>query len=253
MEQPIEVKDGDDEEENDSASQSRTTTNNPANDVTAGPDSLVGAEIFLPHGDRNEIARVMGRKQNNDGLFIGRAHRNPFLDSRVFTVEFPDGDQMDIGYNIIAEHLFSQIDEEGNQYRLFKEISGHRKNSKAINNADQYRPGRNGRQTKKQTTAGWDLEVEWVDGSTSWLPLKEIKETNTVETTQYSVDNRIDEEPAFDWWARDVLKRKRRLIKMSQSRHKRSGYKFGIRIPRNTAEALAINREDNCKDWLTQL
>jgi hypothetical protein len=161
---------------------------------------------------------------------------------------------MDIGYNVIAEHLFSQVDDKGNQYRLFnKEISGHHKNSKAIDKADQYRSGPNGRQTKKQTTAGWDIEVKLVDGSASWLPLKEIKETNTVKTAQYAVDNRIDEESAFDWWAQDALKRKRRLIKMSQSRHKRSGYKFGIQIPQNTAETLAIFCEDNCKDWFNSI
>lgn len=80
----------------------------PVNDLTSGPNQLIGAEIFLPHGDRNEIARVMERKRNSNGLFIGRAHRNPILDSRVFTVEFPDGDQMDIGYNVIAANTYSR-------------------------------------------------------------------------------------------------------------------------------------------------
>ena len=142
------------------------------------------------------------------------------------------------------------MDEEGNQYKLFKEIVGHRKNKRAVDKADQMRPGgRNGKQCKKQTTAGWDLKVKWVDGSTSWLPLKELKETNTVDTARYADDNRIDDEPAFDWWVRDVLKRQRRLIKMSQSRHKRSGYKFGIRNPRSTAEALEIDRENGDTEW----
>ena len=190
----------------------------------------------------------MGRKRNSDGLFIGRPHRNPILHSRVFTVSFPDGDEMDVAYNTIAEHLFSQVDEEGNQYQLFKEIVGHRKNKRAIDKADQYRMA-NGKSRKKQTTAGWDLEVEWADGSTSWLPLKELKETNSVEVAQYARDNRIIEEPAFDWWAAHVLKRRTRLIKMSQSRHKRSGYKFGIRIPRSTAEALEIDKEDKTTEW----
>ena len=153
--------------------------NAPVNDLTGGPDTLIGAEIYLPHGNRNEIAKVMGRKRNSDGLFVGRPHRNPILDSRVFTVSFPDGDEMDVSYNTIAEHLFSQVDEEGNQYRLFKEIVGHRKNKRAIDKADQFRMT-NGKSTKKQTTAGWDLEVEWADGSTSWLPLKELKETNSM-------------------------------------------------------------------------
>ena len=153
--------------------------NAPVNDLTGGPDTLIGAEIYLPHGDRNEIAKVMGRKRNSDGLFVGRPHRNPILDSRLFTVSFPDGDEMDVSYNTIAEHLFSQVDEEGNQYRLFKEIVGHRKNKRAIDKADQFRMT-NGKSTKKQTTAGWYLEVEWADGSTSWLPLKELKETNSM-------------------------------------------------------------------------
>jgi hypothetical protein len=62
----------------------------------------------------------------------------------------------------------------------------------------------------KQTTAGWELEVEWKDGSTSWLPLKELKETNIVNVAQYAVDSQIEYEPAFEWWARGVLKKKTR-------------------------------------------
>ena len=74
-------------------------------------------------------------------------------------------------------------------------------------------------------------------------------ETNPVDTAKYAFDNRIIEEPAFDWWAAHVLKKRQRLIKMSQSRHKRSGYKFGIRIPRSTAEALEIDKENGNNDW----
>ena len=76
-----------------------TTTN----DAVAGLDMLVvRAEIFRPHGDRNEIAKIMGRKRNSDGLYVGRAHNNPILDSRVFTVRFPDGDETDVAYNVTS-------------------------------------------------------------------------------------------------------------------------------------------------------
>jgi hypothetical protein len=92
----------------------------------SGPEPLLNAQVYLAHGDRFEIAKVIGRKRNSDGLFIGRKHSNPILDSRVFIVEFPDGEQKDVSYNLIAEHLFSQVDSKGNQYRLFKEIINHR-------------------------------------------------------------------------------------------------------------------------------
>ena len=59
---------------------------------------LEGASIMLPHGDRNEIAKVIGRKRDAEGNFIGRAHKNPILDSRIFTVRFPDGDEKDYRY-----------------------------------------------------------------------------------------------------------------------------------------------------------
>jgi hypothetical protein len=49
----------------------------------------------------------------------------------------------------------------------------------------------------KCTTAVLDLEVEWRDASTSWIPLKELKETNIVEVAKYAVDNQINHEPAF--------------------------------------------------------
>jgi hypothetical protein len=125
-------------------------------------------------------------------------------------VEFPDGEQKDIAYNMLADHLYSQVDKDGNQYRLFKEIINHRKKKLAVEKSDQYRIDKqSGRSEKKKTTAGWDLEVEWKDGLTSWLPLKKLKETDAVEVAVYAVDTQIDTEPAFDWWVRHVLKKQR--------------------------------------------
>lgn len=186
-----------------------------AHDQVSGPEPLQNAEVYLPHRDRNEIAKIIGRKRTADGLYVGRKLHNPMLDSRKFVVEFPDGDQKDVAYNVIAEHLYSQIDSEGNkQYQLFKDIVNHRKNKTAVEKSDQFRiDRRTGRQDKKKTTAGWDLEIEWKDGSTSWIPLKELKETNGVQVAKYAVDNQIDDEPAFDWWVRGLLKKQKRLIK----------------------------------------
>jgi hypothetical protein len=42
----------------------------------------------------------------------------------------------DVGFNILAEHLFSQMDKDGNQFRLFSSIIGHRRNGNAIDKDD---------------------------------------------------------------------------------------------------------------------
>jgi hypothetical protein len=75
-------------------------------------------------------------------------------------VHFLDGYEKDIAYNVLAEHLFSQVDAEGKQYRLFKEISNHRRDRNAIDKADQLWTTKDGRQIQKKSTAGWDLEIE---------------------------------------------------------------------------------------------
>jgi hypothetical protein len=102
--------------------------------------------------------------------------------SSIFVIQFPDGEQEDIIYSLLAEHLYSQVDNERKQYSLFKEIIKHRRAKAATDKADQWRIlGKTGKREKKHTTTGWDLEVEWKDGSTSWIHLKELKETNPVD------------------------------------------------------------------------
>jgi hypothetical protein len=38
----------------------------------------------------------------------------------------------DLSYNVLVEHLFNKVDEDGNQYQLFKDIVNHRKNKSAM-------------------------------------------------------------------------------------------------------------------------
>ena len=79
-----------------------------------------------------------------------------------------------------------------------------------MDKADQYRQVGN-KQVKKKTLAGWDIEMEWVDGTSLWSPLKEVKNSNSVELAKYAMHNRLNVEPAFDWWVWDTLKQKETL------------------------------------------
>ena len=48
-----------------------------------------------------------------------------------------------------------------------------------------------------ETTKGWQIQVEMADDSTHWLPVRGVKEANTVEMAEYAVANGINQEPAF--------------------------------------------------------
>jgi Reverse transcriptase (RNA-dependent DNA polymerase) len=90
------------------------------------------------------------------------------------------------------------------------------------------------------TTQGVEFTVEWRDGSTSRIALKDLKESNPVEVAEYAVANKVDDKPAFAWWVRDVLKRlkrRKRVVRKLKTRKK-----FGIELPRTVQEALEIDR-----------
>ena len=65
---------------------------------------------------------------------------------------------------------------------------------------------------------------------------------------RYTVDNKISDEPALDWWAQEVLKRALRLIIVANSKNKnmynRIRFKYGIQVPRKFSVALDIGKEN---------
>ena len=213
-------------------------------------ETLTNVEVIFPRGDGTQhIGKVIERKRGPDGTPIGRRNDNPIMDTREYVVQYPDGTEDSLTYAKVVEHIYSQIDAEGNQLHIFSDIVGHRKNKRAVDKADQF-VERGGNRYKKKTTAGWDLEVEWKDGTTSWLPLTTLKKDNPLEVAQYAVQNKIDYEPAFDWWAKECLKRSKRLIGKARSRsYKRSGFKYGIMVPMRVNEAMQLDKDNGNDLW----
>ena len=70
-----------------------------------------------------------------------------------------------------------------------------------------------------------------------------------MEIANYAIANKIDTEPAFEWWSKDLLHKQRRLIKLSQKRSIQTGLKFGLPLPLTVAEALEIDRRNNNSLW----
>jgi len=79
-------------------------------------DQYIAAEVMLPTGGELTTGKVTGRKRDQDGNPIGLRNSNPILDTRVYEVQFPDGHAEEFAANVIAESLYSQVDDEGNQY-----------------------------------------------------------------------------------------------------------------------------------------
>ena len=159
-------------------------------------DNYVQAELQLPNGERMDRARVIRRHRNAGGNLIGNRNDNPILDTRVYDVEFNDGSIKQYAANIIAENMFSQVDADGYHVMLMDEIIDHRSNGHAITKDNKYINTKRGRKLRK-STVGWELQVLWKDGSTSWITLKGLKELNPVEVAEYAVARGINDECVF--------------------------------------------------------
>ena len=214
-------------------------------------DTYVNMEVAIPKGDETHpmLARVTKRLRDKDGLPIGTAHDNPILDTRMYEVEYQDGTKTALAANHIAENLFSQIDDDGHRQVLLDEIIDHRTNGQEVKQQDAFVTLRNGNQRRRETTVGWELLVQWKDGSTNWIALKDIKESYPVQVSEYAVASKISMEPAFAWWVPKVLKKRNRIIAKLKSKYWLRTHKFGIRIPKSVEEAKELDRKNGNTLW----
>ena len=85
-------------------------------------DQYLTPSLNLPQGGEQVKATVKGRKRDADERPIGKQHPNPLLDTRLYEVEFPDGSTEAITANLIAETMWSQVDNEGRSYLVLKRL-----------------------------------------------------------------------------------------------------------------------------------
>jgi len=75
-------------------------------------------------------------KCDHDGHPIGKQNNNPILDT--CDVKFLDGHVEEFVANVIAESLYSQTDDEKNQYLIMQEITDHHKDGSALGHDDMW-------------------------------------------------------------------------------------------------------------------
>ena len=213
-------------------------------------DEYLGTELYFDVGPNGSPQKGMVKKclKGEDGRPTGHGHHNPLLDTRRYEVEI-DGIPHEYVANTIAENLYSKVDSEGRQQLIFWEIIDHRKNEETIP-INQGTVKTHGAQLRpKITTKGWELKVEWADGTSSWLPLCEVKNANPVKVAEYAVVSKIDGEPAFKWWVSKTLRKRQAIVTKVKSWYWRTTHKFGVELPHSVEEAYKLDEKNNNNYW----
>mmetsp|Transcript_8647 Transcript_8647/g.12593 ORF Transcript_8647/g.12593 Transcript_8647/m.12593 type:complete len:946 (-) Transcript_8647:1039-3876(-) len=210
-------------------------------------DEYLSAQLVLPVGEELRRGEVVRRRRDQNGRPVGIRNSNPILDTREYEVIFPDGSSQSYSANVIAENLYSQVDDEGRSYSILQEIVDHEKDDSAVTLEELAASGK-----PCFTTVGWRFLVSWKDGSTSYVPLREMKDAYPVEVAEYATMASIAHEPTFKWWVPYVLKKRDRIIsKVAKGKAKywTRTHKYGIELPKTIAEALDIDRRTGTTFW----
>jgi hypothetical protein len=134
-----------------------------------------------------EYARVTKHLRDKDRLPIAMANSNPILDTRMYEVEYPDGNKASLAANAIAENMFAQVNNEGNQHVLFEATMDHWTEGSEVQQQDAFITTPAGTKQRRETTKGWETLVQWKDGRTTWVMLKDMKNSYPVQLAEYAV------------------------------------------------------------------
>ena len=213
-------------------------------------DTYLNMEIALPRdGEGPEFAKVTKRLRDANGIPIGTANDNPILDTRLYEVEYADGYKASLAANAIAENMFAQVDDDGHRFVLLDSVVDHRVDGTEVRKENGFIQSSNGGRRWKETTKGWEVLIQWKDGSTSWEKMKDVKASYPVQLAEYACHRKIDSEPAFAWWVPHVVKKRDRIISKVKSKYWTRTHKFGIKIPKSVEEAKRFDQENGNTLW----
>ena len=98
---------------------------------------------------------------------------------------------------MLIENLYAHVDDNGMSHGLLVGITDHLQEDNAVAKANRMFVTPQGTRKRRITTKGWKLLVEWDNGTSSWIPLKDIKDSNPLEVAEYAQSHDLLQEPAF--------------------------------------------------------
>ena len=91
--------------------------------------------------------------------------------------------------------------------------------------------------------------MQWKEGSSNWVSLKDLKDSYPVQLAEYAVQAKIQDRPTFAWWVPYNLKKRSAIISKIKSKYWQRTHKYGIKIPKSVKQALEFDAENKNNFW----
>jgi hypothetical protein len=184
------------------------------------------------------------------GTIAGIYDENPYLNSMIYKVEFPNGQLKEYKANMIAENMLTQVDFDGYSLMILNTVFDYQKDEAvAVRKSDKYVVTRQGQKRPRKTTVGWSLLVKWTDESESWIPLKDMKELHPCKTAEFAKAHGIADKPTFAWWVLYTLRKRDSILSKIKVRIRKTSHKYVIKIPTSVKHSLEVDRKDGNTFW----
>jgi hypothetical protein len=105
-------------------------------------------------------------------------------------LEFTDCSTAHSNSTLIAKKLYSIIDEPGTVHTMFKSIIDHHFPIKQKVSFE-------GELVARSFIKDGELQIQWANDTTTWLPIGHLKNSNPIEVAEYIVANQNADEPKF--------------------------------------------------------
>ena len=175
-------------------------------------DELIGCQIPIVKNDQLTYMKVISRERDDAGNLIGECNPTSSLVTHIYNMEFPDGHYEHYTSNILAEALYSSVDDGGFDSAYLCEICDYQCDATAVTSKHGFVTCKNGNQVPVITTNGWHFKLLWRDGSTTWTTLRVLKHYEPLMLAEYAKRVGITDQPAFRWWVSLTLRQRHRLV-----------------------------------------
>ena len=142
---------------------------------------MIASEVVIPHGESEDLARVIRRSVDKYGNVFGNYNKSPTINTGIYDVEFQDRVIKPYSANCFAQNILNKVDNDGCHSQILGSISDYSKDGSAVAKENQWLTSKQEIFVCRKTKIGWKILFKWKYGSNSWIPLKLAKEYNPIK------------------------------------------------------------------------